>query len=1187
MDRFGQIESLASGDMLIVEPSNDQIQVSAAPHPFKTDRVDFLVKEGSTLLEIVNACQPDPMLARFGHVFIDDHFVPRNLWHVVRPKPGRKVTLRVVPQGSGGGGKSILRIILTLVVVVASVFLPPLLGITGTILGVSAAALASAAIGAVGMLLVNAIAPVRPPSLGLGNASGPDESQALFIEGARNQARPWSVVPTVVGQHRMVPNYGGQPITEQIGQDQYLRMLFVWGYGPLTISDLKIGETPIEEFEGVQIETRDGLATDDPLTLYPDTVVQNEISVVLEQADSWQQLTTDPDADEISIDFGFPQGLVKFEDDGTKTDAGVAIVIRFRKVGDLSWIGPNFSQTTVGSKDTISAIANLTSVQVVGATGTFRRYGLRWPTPERAQYEVQVRRSTADRDDDSIFDQVVWLSLRTITDEDPIQFDKPVAKTAVVIKATDQLNRIVDELNGVPYSRVPDWDTATQTWITRETSNPASHYRNVLQGPAIAVPQPNSRIDLLKLQAWHEFCDAQGFRVDQVRDYGSSVWETLADIASAGRASPAQFDGKWSVVIDQEQAAPVQHFTPRNTWGFNAEKAFPDLPHAWRLRFNNRDEGWRQDERIVYDDGFSSVNATQFEQLELLGVTGADQVWKLGRYHIAAARLRPERWNFNADFEHLVARRGDLVLLTHDVLLVGLAAGRIKSLTTDGAGDVEGITVDEVLTMEAATNYGVSIRTVSDTKVTSQVITNPGDQNTVTFPVPIPAESGIAAGDLFGFGVLGSETIEALVYALERSDNLTARVVTIPYSPDIYDAAAGDIPAFQTGVTPLEVVPAPTIASIVSDESALERGAGETLLVRAIITAVPIDFENPVLEVQLRPTNTGELWSNADIVRRNDASVTIGGVRQRETYDFRVRWRVEERGFGSPWTLQSNVTIVGKGTPPNPLVNMTGSVFGGQIFIRWDQPDELDVKFGGSVYFRHSMSFASPRWSESVSIGDTARARSLIAHLPLKPGTYLARVFDADGNPGGVTTLSTKQASVLAFADVDSLDEHPSFAGTHDGTSGFTTLKLSGLGLVDDIPDFDEVGDLDSFGGVQTSGTYTFASGFDLSTVKKVRLTVRIDGFSQNVLDNLDERTELMDSWEDFDGTEQAQADAQVWVRQTDDDPTGTPVWSTYERLDSAEFEARAFSFQARLMTDDPTYNFIVEELGVDVEEVV
>ena len=209
--------------------------------------------------------------------------------------------------------------------------------------------------------------------------------------------------------------------------------------------------------------------------------------------------------------------------------------------------------------------------------------------------------------------------------------------------------------------------------------------------------------------------------------------------------------------------------------------------------------------------------------------------------------------------------------------------------------------------------------------------------------------------------------------------------------------------------------------------------------------------------------------------------------------------------------------------------------------------------------------------------------------LPLKPGTYLARVFDVLGNPSDViATVTTKQANVLEFANVDSLNEHTAFTGIKTGVvvdSG--VLKLASIGLFDSIPDLDAISNLDSFGGITSTGTYDFAAGFDLTTVKRVRLTTRVGMTSINVLDFIDDRTELMDDWEDFDGTLQAETDVVVFVRHTDDDPGGSPTFSAFERLDSAEFEARGFDFRAILTTNDPAFNVHVDTLGVDVEEVI
>ena len=256
-------------------------------------------------------------------------------------------------------------------------------------------------------------------------------------------------------------------------------------------------------------------------------------------------------------------------------------------------------------------------------------------------------------------DEAHWIALRTFTNRSPINLTG-LASTAIRIRASDQLNGVVDQLSAIVTSIVPDYDYLTDTWILRATSNPASLYREVLQGAGNARPIADAKVHLEDLKVWHDECRINNREFNQVRDFQSSVWEALSDIAAAGRGSPSFRDGKWTVVVDRPKSTISQHFTPRNSWGFTGDKTFAKMPHGFRIRFVNRDKDWKQDERIVYDDGYDETNATEFEGLELPGVTDPNQIWSDGRTHIAQARLRPERYTLeksaNADLAAIAAK---------------------------------------------------------------------------------------------------------------------------------------------------------------------------------------------------------------------------------------------------------------------------------------------------------------------------------------------------------------------------------------------------------------------------------------------------------------------------------------------------------------------------------------------------
>ena len=683
--------------------SSEAIQVIAASHPLLTAHSELEIPAGLTLDQILAVAQPDSVLRRHAFIFIDDRLIERERWTQINPRPGERVLIRVVP--SGGGGKNPLRVILTIAVLVtATVFGGPLGGLIG-LSGKLATAVGTAAISLGGTLLINAIAPLPLPTV---RQQDREDSPLFSIAGARNRARPFSSVPVILGRHRQVPPLGSQTYTEILGKDQYLRMLVVWGYGPLNVSDIKIGETPIAEFEDVEIETREGRPGEADLTLYTNSVMQENFSVLLSSADGFTLKRTEPDAESISMDFVLPRGLAHFNEDGSRGILSVTIRIEYRLVGTQPWI--QSPGRTWSSGGTPAAIRNghvITRAEIIAAGGP-------------GQYEVRVRRTTPDRALERDIDEIYWAALRSFEASPAIRFDKPLARTALRIRATDQLHATVDQLNAICAAPILDWDGAA--WVERETSNNAAIYRHILQGPARSSPIPDSRIDLAALEAWHDFCRVNDYEYNSVRDYSGSLHDALREVAAAGRASPSPYaDGKWSVIVDTGVQTSVQHFTPRNSAAFRAERTFTDIPDAIRVRFLNRNEGWRDDERVIYRDGFDETNAETFAAIEARGITDPDHIYKFGRFHLAQLLLRREMWSFDVDFEYLVAARGGRVKLTHDVLLVGQKSARIKALVTNAAGDITSIEIDEEVRFESGVDYGVSIRSPGNPALTARV----------------------------------------------------------------------------------------------------------------------------------------------------------------------------------------------------------------------------------------------------------------------------------------------------------------------------------------------------------------------------------------------------------------------------------------------------------------------------------
>ena len=1028
-----------------------KIRMTAVTHPFKASRKLLEFAPGKTVADMLLVAQPERAKLRNAIVFINGNVIPRQIWNTHQPLEGELVEVRAFPVprgGGGGGGKNILNIILMIAVVAVAVWAAPLAAaLIGFTAGTLAFGVATAFIGAgyvgLGMLAVNALCPVSSGKAGSQSAlssSDTTDSNTLFIEGSSNSLDPFGVVPVILGKHRQTPRQGSKPYTEMIGDEQYLRMLFIWGIGPISIdlSTLKIGDTLLSAFSDYQIEHREGYSADAALTLFPEAISEEGFTVTLTQVADWISRTTAVNSDEISVDISFQSGLTEFDGSGNKQARTVNVEIEYRKVGEAGWTkidtaGAKFKatcdaswlNTTGGLLDSINFTAKKTSGL---------KYGIRWGVSERAQYDVRVRRTTLDTDSSMISDATYWTALRSIKAEGPVNSPVPLAMTALVIKATDQLNGIIDDFSGVVTRVCDDWSAGSpEGWVERVSQNPASAFRFVLQGNGMADPMADTRIDLDALQDWHEFCEAKGYKFNQVRDYSSSIWETLRDICAAGRAAPTIIDGKWSVVIDREQTAPVSVITPRNSFDFSAEKFFLNPPHGWRIQFTNEDEGYKTDEYRVYQDGYTDENATKFESLSLIGVTDPDQIFKLGRWRIAQVLNQPERWTFKQDIEFLTYQRGDWVKIAHDVMIVGIASGRVKSIVTNESNAVVSITLDEEVIMEAGKTYGVVVRTLTDPSLSAQVITAEGTTNTLVFSSEVsgigsPAEPAISVGDIVCFGEFGEETEDATVISITPDNNLQATIVAIPYRPAIYDCDTEEIPEFVTRISPDAVIPAPNITSIVSDATAIVIASTGSYKIRVGVNFDPLNtyiFGESSVEVQMRQNGTGENYYPAVIEEQGRGYVFIGDVRGGDVIDIRIRFKVGDRLIPGPWATDLSYAVIGKDAPPSDVTGFLVKQSRDRLTCVWNEVDDFDFY---CYEIRQGTS-----WESGVILGTGITQNSFIS-LFITSGVaqnFWIKVIDTSGNYSATATQAILTVDNVPFTNIIvSYAEETAWAGT-------------------------------------------------------------------------------------------------------------------------------------------------------------
>ena len=937
------------------------IRWTLVARPFSTDREERSAPAGLSLAQMLEASDLPQRYWPYLQVFVDDEEVPRHWWARVRPKANARLFVRVNALGGGGGGgggKNPLAIIGAIAVIAFAAWAAPAL--TAALFGVEVAAVNAAgvftamgltklviagAITMVGSLLVNAIAPTPSPAMRGTDAPGLS-APAYAITGTSNRLNPYGAIPRVYGTRRLFPVLAAKPYTETVGNERYMRLLLLVGYGPLKIEDIRVGATPISAFDGAEVEIREGWENDAPVTLYTQRIEEDPLSIALTAAGGWRTITSRPGAREISLDISFDRGLAFYNDQGGRSNATVEFDAEYRAVGNDAWAATPWKSGGDAGFETAGKIT------ITEASSSPVRRGGRFDLPEAGQYEVRLRRTTADATGPRLIDSATLSTLRSITNDPPVTMSG-LAMVALRLKAYEQINNQLQQISCLTSSYLEVWDGAAWSW--QLSRNPAWAYCDILRRRGRARLMNDERIDLPAIRAWAQACDAVAqdgqpkWTFDGVVE-GGSVVEALRDIAGHARARYGIRDGKHSVVRDVPQNVPVLHITPRNSFNYTGRKQFIDLPHALKVRFVNPDKDWQEDERIVYADGYSAENAERFETVDMMACIRSEQAWREGRYHLAVGRLRPETHEIYQDVEALRATDGDLVMFAHDVILVGLAWGRVKGLIV--ADDmVTGLRLDEPAPMAAGKTYALRVRRADGASQVLPLVTAPGDSRDVTLATALPESLAPEPGDLFQFGESGREAAPMLVKGIEPGPNLSAKLILIPAAPGVHEADTGPIPPFDSYITrpaQIELIrpPAPVVWSVVSDETVLVRGPDGRSSPRIVVRLYPptSDALNPPdgIEIRFRQSGSSGPWSAVPTQPADTLVVGVQPVEDGVTYDLRLRF-VSRTGIASDWTEIARHLVVGRTTPPPAVVGFAAERRADGVQLSWEPVSALDL----------------------------------------------------------------------------------------------------------------------------------------------------------------------------------------------------------------------------------------------------
>lgn len=696
-----------------------------SPHPLMPARDRQFMTDAFAAGETLDAyLRRTGLMAAIGRrpvvLTINGHRVPRHLWAYTRPRPGVLIHVRAIVQG-GGGGKNPIATLASLAIMV---FNPAgaLLGEAAKTALIGSLTLGTAVNFALGLAANLLFPPPRPQlSDAQGGFNGSD-SPTYSLAGGGNRARLFEPLPMIAGVHRVFADLGARTYTEFIGRDQYLYQIFDFGFNTITLSDWKIGATPLTDFSDVTLEVSDSTGA---LTLFPGNV-DSAAGGTLDY-DVAVQRTSSPGVTALAVEivgsaYGVgPSGVVQGLD--------FHFDIEYRAVGDTTWLPLVGVAADVYQRAPDNDRAPLRM--------TFRK------EVSEGQYEVRVKRTTPTPTSTSaqyVF-EFSWTQLRSYQ-PDTADYNGRI-RAAVKIKATGQLGGQIDQMSAVARAQCLVWDGAA--WTLGETQNPAWWFRAVALGRFVTLAGVErrvwgaglaaARVDDASIKAWGAWCDEKELTFNAVFDRAMSAADMLDAIATCGRASKTWANGRLGVVWDEADQPVVAVFGMSNILAgtFEVSYATSQLADELVVSFINPDLDWQRDTVRCLVPG--TTVPTRPRSIELFGCTNLDMAGRAGNLYAAQNAYRVRRYKWHADWEGLAVSRGDVVALSHDLAAYDYSGRLVEGSTASS------LKLDRAVPLATGGAYVVIVKP-DQSMATYAVNGGSGESTTLTPASALPFNPG-------------------------------------------------------------------------------------------------------------------------------------------------------------------------------------------------------------------------------------------------------------------------------------------------------------------------------------------------------------------------------------------------------------------------------------------------------------
>ena len=982
---------------------------------------------------------------------------------------------------------------------------------------------------------------------------------------------------------------GGTPTEakDNLDSKQFAKVLDLIGEGEIGglvdgAKSIFLNNTPLQaadgtfNFKDVTFETRTGTSsqTNIPITKNVETTKPTGFSTVPKATPKVVQIT-DSDVDAVSVTITVP-ALQRFSDEGDifGTEVKLEIAVQYSGGSYSTVISGNAGTITGRTPDTYQRdyLINLdgafpVNIKVTRITDD--------STSSKLANEIQFNSYVEIKYDQRTYPNSALVGLKV----DAEQFSSiPTRKYLVKgIKVKIPHNATVRADGSLSYTGTFNGTLGAAQY----TNDPAWCLYDLLTSSRYGLGAHLAEADLDKFSFYQAsvYCSTQ---IDDGTGTGNTeprfscnvsiqnqqeAYDVINQMCSVFRAMPYYQVGSLTITQDSPKDSSylftlANTLPPGFTYSNTSQKTRPTVVVAKYLDLELRD--------INYEEVVDTANQARYgsivKNINAFACTSRGQANRLAKWLLYMENVEREVVTFATSVDAgVVVRPGQIVEIADPVRSGERRGGRIKAATTNS------VTVDN--TTNLTYKIGATLSAIlPDGSVENKTVTSIVN-DVVNLGQHFSSAPNVNSVWVYQTNDILTSTWRVL--EVKEQDRSNYMIVASQYNSGKYNHIESGIALTPRDVTNLDVAPASPTG----------------------ITAEEVIYENTgIARVKIIvswTTSTDNVYVRWRYEQGNYVSRTVEGAKSYEILDtiagnYTIEvYSVSASGLRStlPNSLDPFVAVGKTALPTNVSGVSLLPIDQSSAILSWNRATELDVLLGGKTLIRHSSLTTGAQWKDAQEIVVAAAGNQTQKIVPLLEGTYLIKFEDDGGRqspaPGSQdsdwnnTRVTTNLPAPQERLVVGSIDEHTAnFTGSKTNTVYDSALDALTLTVTNNA--------------TATSGEYLFSNSIDLTQPYDVNLrkTLKASNFILNSL--WDDRTDLIDTWGYIDAigglTEATACNAALYVRATNDDPTGSPTWSAYKEFSNVLITGRAFQFKAILTSNDTNQNIAITQLGATLE---